>query len=263
MINFKLNNWDSRNTFKHISSLTVSTLIPKLQTVDLPEIDGIIDFSTSNEKNRLMYESRTITISGIIQFFTKEDKQNKLYLLYNNVYNNPTGMMESSEFPNAKFKVRLNKIQEIGDFGNCSFRVILQYICEPFSYGITETVLNQDYTNSQKLTILNRGTAPTNTHKIILTAKSSIDGVLLETTTSQLSINEVMSSGDILEIDFSNYTAKINGLQIENTGWDGDFFELKQGGQGVDIAISGSYNIRWIVTYRYLLSDLSKINGGE
>lgn len=237
---FIIGDFDSQNYFELIEDITISPLTPKLNTVSLPERDGVLDFSSDNMWGRNVYEPRIITITGIVRWlnwnvenlYPDADKMVALSAVYNYAYKNSKGKLYLSTTPGVHWDATLEAIQNIETTGNTTFRVVIQYRCQPFSKDNAQEGIEMDFdAGSLTFNIPNIDWAPTNSFKIDIVAESGTEpyDINIINTTTKESLNLHYVSGREIKVDFENFTIDYEPHLYVNKVWDGDFFEIKPG----------------------------------
>ena len=259
MNSFKIGGFDSSTTFLVVEDIQVEPLTPKQSTLSLKERDGIIDFSFSNQYNRLIFDERVITMKCIYRYNSINDMYNKINSIYGAIYNNVKGELELSTTPGVKWNACLLNIQKQEITGNSTGRIVIQYRVEPFSHSEQEIIVNQSLSGSTSLTVNNPGTATSNKHLISLTnIKGNTGGIFIQKPDGTfIECSKIFNDGDNLVIDFTNFEILVNGDPVENLEWDGDFFELPSGNMPIEIDFSGTATMKWYLVPQYFYSKNS------
>lgn len=266
---FNIGTFKSEDYFNLIEDITISTLTPKINTVSLPERDGVINFSSDNMWKRNVYEQRIITIVGVVKWNVwneiqgHPDADRMLYIssIYNAIYKNAVGELEVSTTPGVIWEATLENIQNIETTGFTTFRVAIQYKCQPFSkekdyLGIDKTL---SLSNPVTFDLNSDKWAPTNSFSLEVISSDEMLGTatvsIINTSTNEfLEISDIDLTGtNKLNVDFENFNIDYKTRLYKNKSWTGDFFEIKPGN---NIAINhniqnGQATLRYRPKYFY------------
>lgn len=239
---FRIGDFDSSNYFAVVEDIQISPLTHKLNTISLPERDGVLDFSKDNMWGRDVFEPRIITITGILRWsywaiennYPENDKMVVVSALYNAAHKNQKGNLYLSTTPGVYWEATLEAIENLDSVGMTSFRAVLQYRCQPLSKDEEEFVINQDAGPVVQFTLPDaEDFAPMNSFTVEVTSTDEdTAGVVIINTRSgeQLDIGDIDLTGiNKLVVDFENFNIDYTPKLYAYKTWRGDFFELKPG----------------------------------
>lgn len=263
---FNIGDFNSEMFFSVIEDITISPLTPKLNTVSLPERDGVLDFSNDNKWGRNVYEPRIITITGIVKtnYWSnlnpnrQAEKMVVLSSLYSYAYKNAKGKLNLGITPGVYWEATLEGIKNFENTGNVSFRVVLQYRCQPFSKDNNQLGISKTLIPTVEFEIPETYEwAPTNSFSVEVSSYSENVGeisIVNSTTNEILTISDIDFTGtNKLIVDFENFNIDYTPKTYKNKTWTGDFFEIKPGNNLVLLSNveEGTATLRYTPQYFY------------
>lgn len=255
---FTYNNQSSIDYNFMIESIKIDPLSPKLVTSSPNEIDGILDFSTLNEKGRLMFDSRIVTITAHYQYNNNDEKEIKRNKIMGWIYGNVNNQLVISICPNVKWDARLEKISTFEQIQPHTDSIIIQFRVPVYSYKDAYTLNTIAIgTGESDIIINNQGTFYTDDFKFVITG--AIEDLKFTLNGKTLDYKAGITTGDSVTIDFNDWTiSKTNNkitTQINNSGWTGEFFELNEGNNTIHVISNGTVNLVATITPHFILSD--------